>query len=240
MTAKLLLPQTFWFRFALPCRKFEGMPRLNGDGGLLALPEATALPDLHQLDGQPSWAQVRVGWNSRGLGISVVADGVSPVQLEKNRPRGLRLAQFWVDTRDTRNVSRATRFCHRFVASLVRGQIPSGTDRAGRAEAHRASNLGCTALSRRRHASAGPRLSQTGWLLELFLPAEALNGFDPETNCRLGFAVQVADHVREDQFLGVGREFPVGDNPSLWSTLELRDEAGRDPVIAARPTKKGK
>jgi hypothetical protein len=27
----------------------------------------------------------------------------------------------------------------------------------------------------------------------------------------------------EDQFLGVGREFPVGEDPSLWSTLELRD-----------------
>ena len=25
-------------------------------------------------------------------------------------------------------------------------------------------------------------------------------------------------------FLGVGREFPVGENPSLWSTLELIDK----------------
>ena len=51
----------------------------------------------------------------------------------------------------------------------------------------------------------------------------ALNGFDPDTNRRLGFAYQIADHVHDDQFLGVGREFPLGENPSLWSTLELRD-----------------
>ena len=38
----------------------------------------------------------------------------------------------------------------------------------------------------------------------MFLPAAALNGFDPETNRRLGFAYQVSDHMREDQFLGVG------------------------------------
>jgi len=61
------------------------------------------------------------------------------------------------------------------------------------------------------------------WRLELFFPAECLNGFDPETNRRLGFAYQVSAPDREGQFLGVGREFPVGENPSLWSTLELRE-----------------
>ena len=65
-------------------------------------------------------------------------------------------------------------------------------------------------------------LSRAGWLLELFLPARALHGFDPETNRRLGFAYQVSDHEREDQFLGVGRDFPLGENPSLWATLELQ------------------
>lgn len=66
-------------------------------------------------------------------------------------------------------------------------------------------------------------LSRTGWLLELFLPTEVLSGFDPDTNRRLGFAYQIADHVREDQFLAIGRDFPIGENPSLWATLELRD-----------------
>jgi hypothetical protein len=66
-------------------------------------------------------------------------------------------------------------------------------------------------------------VGRSGWVLELFLPASALNGFDPDTNRRLGFAYQIADHIRDDQFLGVGREFPLGENPSLWSTIELRD-----------------
>ena len=66
-------------------------------------------------------------------------------------------------------------------------------------------------------------VSKTGWQLELFLPGQVLNGFDPETNRRLGFAYQISDQIREDQFLGIGRDFPVSDNPSLWSTLELRD-----------------
>jgi hypothetical protein len=50
-----------------------------------------------------------------------------------------------------------------------------------------------------------------------------MNGFDPELNRRLGFAYRIADFVRADQYLTVGKEFPVGENPSLWSTLVLRD-----------------
>ncbi|MHC5539632.1 hypothetical protein ACYOEI_15550, partial [Singulisphaera rosea] len=65
--------------------------------------------------------------------------------------------------------------------------------------------------------------TRDGWRIEIFFSAEALHGFDPETNRRLGFAYQVSDPDLTDQFLGVGREFPVGENPSLWATLELRD-----------------
>ena len=67
--------------------------------------------------------------------------------------------------------------------------------------------------------------TRTGYRLELFLPASALLGFDPETNRRLGFAYRVTDPDRGDQFLTVGREFPIGEDPSLWATLELIDEA---------------
>jgi len=47
----------------------------------------------------------------------------------------------------------------------------------------------------------------------------ALNGFDPETNRRLGFAHQVTDPEREDQFLGVGREFPIAEDPSRIQSI---------------------
>jgi hypothetical protein len=78
-------------------------------------------------------------------------------------------------------------------------------------------------LCRSEQLFARAELSRTSWTLELFLTAQALNGFDPDVNRRLGFAYQVADHIRDDQFLGVGRDFPLGENPSLWATLELRD-----------------
>ena len=220
-----LIPQAFWFRLALPCRRVDGLPRSSGRGRLLDLPEACALPDLAPLDGRPSWASVRVAWNPGGLAVAVeIAGQAATTDPDPDRPHAPDTVQVWVDTRDTRDVHRATRFCHRFVATLVRsGSGPAlGVEVAQKAIPR--------ALA---EAPAGPpeapqaraeRLRK-GWRLELFFPAEALHGFDPETNRRLGFAYLVTDPDRGDQYLAVGREFPVGEDPSLWATLELRDEA---------------
>lgn len=221
MITKPLLPQVFWFRMAAPCVRIEEIPRTAGSGGLLDLPGTCELPDWAELDGTASWARVRVAWNPRGLGISVVADGVSEQQLKHDRPEGFALVQFWIDTRDTRNVSRATRFCHRFVAriQIAKSRRQLTVDASQRPIARAQADA---PLCRSELIETRAELGKSGWSLEIFLPAKALNGFDADTNRRLGFAYQIADYVRPDQFLGVGREFPVGENPSLWPTLELR------------------
>jgi hypothetical protein len=220
--ANPLLPQAFWFRLSVPCLRLEGIPRANSKGRVLSLPESHRLPDMAQLDGAPGWADVRVAWNAAGLGVSVQAESGDPPNFS-DRPEGAYGFQVWIDTRDTRNVSRATRFCHRFSVRL----LPGGSAR---------SELGIEVVQRpiARAVADAPiarpdrfivraeRLRR-GWAAELFLPAETLNGFDPETNRRLGFAYQISEPERQDQFLGAGREFPLGENPGLWSTLELRD-----------------
>jgi hypothetical protein len=222
VTTKPLLPQTFWFRIAANCPRVEDFPRLDNPWALLDLPASCALPELAQLDGRKSWAEVRVGWNARGLGIAIRADGVADLQLQPDRPEGFANAHLWVDTRDSRNVSRATRFCTRFGAHLsVRGAKKQLTVEVGRRPIARATAE--PPVFPDGLINSRSELSRAKWMLELFLPAQVLHGFDPETNRRLGFAYQIADHVREDQFLGVGRDFPLGENPSLWSTLELRD-----------------
>jgi hypothetical protein len=222
MPTKPLLPQVFWFRMAGQCPRVEGIPRSSESVGLLDLPAACALPEWGQLDAIAPWARVRIAWNTRGLGIAVSAQGISDEQFRRDRPEGFALAQFWIDTRDTRNVSRATRFCHRFVARLA----PAGARRnlivdvsqrpIARAQAD-------APICRPELIESRVAVDKSGWMLELFIPAQALNGFDPETNRRFGFAYQIADQVRDDQFLSVGREFPLGDNPSLWPAIELLD-----------------
>src|SRR5262249_15177623 len=66
-------------------------------------------------------------------------------------------------------------------------------------------------------------LRDDGYLLELWIPAEALTGFDSEASRQLGFYTVVGDAELGEQFLTVGREFPFEHDPSLWQTLELCD-----------------
>lgn len=216
-----LLPQPFWFRLAVPCPRVEGVPKTTGKR-LLDLPSSCRLPQTALLDGKEPWAEVRAAWNPRGLAVGVEAQGNLAGLDDDDRPEGLYGFQVWVDTRDTRDVSRATRFCHRFDARLAPGtgknslKVKVQPRPIARAVAD-------APLARPDLIVAAAERSKTGWRLELFLHAEALNGFDPETNRRLGFAYHVFDPDRPGEFLGVGREFPVGENPSLWSTLELVD-----------------
>lgn len=217
-----LLPQAFWFRLALPCRKVSGIPR-KAKGLLLDLPVGCQLAETNSLNGQTSRAEVRAGWSAEGLALQVLAEGSLDALGAVDRPEGFCGVRFWVDTRDTRNVSRATRYCHRFEARLSKRSGKSSlavvVEQLPIARAVADAPI-CDPGS----IQARVEMGKASWCLELFLSADALSGYDPETNRRLGFAYQVTDLEHEDQFLGVGREFPVGENPSLWSTLELLDD----------------
>jgi hypothetical protein len=177
------------------------------------------------LEGNPPWADVRAAWNPAGLAVSVEATGASGPPAFDDRPEGAYGLQLWIDTRDTRNIARATRFCQRFTARL----LPAGSGARSALGVEIAQRPIARALAdpppiRPEKIAARAGRLRDGWRIEIFLPAEVLHGFDPETNRRLGFTYQVSDPDRSDQFLGVGREFPIGENPSLWSTLELRDD----------------
>lgn len=219
---KALLPQVFWFRIAATCPRVEEMPSRDAGNRLLELPDSCILPAGARLEGRSPWAEVRVGWNPQGIGIAVQAEGFGDPKLTADRPEGFADVQLWVDTRDTRDVSRATRFCHRFSAA-IRLVRPGKSLVVEVAQKPIARAIADPPMARSDQVEARAAAGRNGWTLDVFLPAAILNGFDPETNRRLGFAYQLSDHLREDQFLGVGRDFPIGENPSLWSTIELED-----------------
>ena len=60
-----------------------------------------------------------------------------------------------------------------------------------------------------------------GYRLEAFLPAAALNGYDPEQHPRLGFFYALRDDEHGEQLLSSTAEFPFWEDPSLWGVLEL-------------------
>src|SRR3990172_1954507 len=60
-----------------------------------------------------------------------------------------------------------------------------------------------------------------GYLLDAFISADALTGFDPAEHPRLGFTYAVLDLERGEQTLAVGSPMPYEEDPSLWATLGL-------------------
>ena len=166
---KALLPQSFWFRVAATCPRVEEIPRRDPKKPLVELPPAGRLPEGARLEGRSPWAEVRVGWNPGGLGVLVQADGLGDPKLNPDRPEGFADVQLWVDTRDTRDVSRATRFCHRFAAS-IRLQRPGRNLVVEVAHKPIARAVADPPLTRAGQIESAPELLRDGWTSRSFCP----------------------------------------------------------------------
>ena len=214
-----IVPHRFLFRYSIPIRRVSALPRKSGK--LLDLPKDCALPDLAELDGGPSFAELRAAWNERGLGFSLAVGGKKhPPSADRRTPPESDGLQVWIDTRNTQTIHRASRFCRHFCL-LPTGGGPKGDKPVGLSVP--------IARAREEQPLADPKQivvrvesHPAGYRLDAWLPADVLPGYDPQANPLLGFYYHVRDAELGEQFLGVGHEFPFAHDPSLWSTLELK------------------
>jgi hypothetical protein len=219
MPTSLLLPPSFWFRLALQAPFVE---RIVSPSGTVELPESCALPPFGKLEGEEtaSLSRVSVGWNETGIGLLVEFSG-KPKSFVASRANVRDFVDVCIDTRDTREIHRASRFCQRFTALIVREGRKSDLEVTLTPEAisRALADPPKADLSKAvRHAE----IQNQGWRLGLFFPGSCLHGFAPETNRRLGLMVRVMDPQRGMEYLGVAQPgFAMLDDPSLWATLEL-------------------
>ncbi len=214
--AEQLLPTRFLFRFAASCLY---QPKL-GSQAPAELPVECRLPQLGELEGQKSFADVRAAWSEAGLAFSVRVEGKRhPSWCRETKLEDSDALQAWIDTRDTHNIHRASRFCHRFIV------LPSGGGRN-----HEEPIVDQLLVDRARENANPVRPGQLrvtsekrvgGYVLSIFIPAAALTGFNPADHPRLGFTYFVFDRELGQQYFSVGSEFPFASDPSLWGTLEL-------------------
>lgn len=219
MSDSLLAP-TFLFRFSARCLY---RPSLWSDKGV-ELDEKYVLPCFGELENRPLFADLRGAWSEAGLCFTVRVTGKKqppwcrPTRLEDSD--GLHL---WIDTRDTHNIHRASRFCHGFVFMPAGGGRRLDEPLAAPMLINRARENPKPVAEKVLQARSEQRID--GYLLEARIPAAALTGFDPEEHPRLGFSYAVVDRELGWQTFSVGREFPFVEDPSLWGTLELAREA---------------
>lgn len=215
-----LLPAAFLVRYRLPVQRIDKLPR--GGQKLLDLPAGASLTWPAAVDRDLACIDLRAAWNPQGIGFALtVAGRTMPVLSNPDSPAEPDSLELWIDTRDTQSVHRATRYCHHFCVLPVGGgddgsaaaTVPVPVARAREDAPLPEADLFLT----------GSRLQKSGYQLEVWIPAEALTGFDPAGQPRLGFYCQVNDAEHGRLPFGVGEEFPATSDPSLWHTLELAD-----------------
>ena len=213
-----IVPSRFLFRWSFEARQLSKPPSTTGR--LFELPIRYELPSLADLDGKPDFARVKMAWNADGIGLSILVDGKT--RPPKFSPGELLLSdrmQIWIDTRNTQNVHRATKFCHSFVLMPVGGgakRNQPGVRALPVARAREESALPNTDSVRIQSA-----VTDTSYQIDAWFPAEVFTGFDPVSNPKIGFHYAIYDSEFGEQTLAVGSEFPYESDPSLWQTVEL-------------------
>jgi hypothetical protein len=212
-----LIPPTMLFRFAAPCRYTEE----HWSSGGLKLDDKYRIPCFAELSGAKPFADLRLAWNENGLVFNLLVQGKQqPPWCRDSRIDDSDGLQLWIDTRNTQNIHRAGRFCHRFAF------LPVG---AGRRLDEPVAVL--LAINRAKespreieqgHLKVRSEQSSAGYRLEGFVPAPALTGYSPSDQPALGFTYAVIDRELGRQTFSVGPELPFVEDPSLWGTLDLK------------------
>jgi hypothetical protein len=214
--ASTLLPSRFLFRFSVPCRRFPGTWTVKG----AELPGLFQLPALCELEDVKSFADVRAGWNEEGIFLVVKVSGKKlPIWCRENKMEDSDGLQVWIDTRDTQNIHRASRFCHRMVFLPCGGGRQFSEPVAEQLLVDRARENAQPMRPGQLRSRAN--IVNDGYELSVHIPAKALTGFNPVDNPKLGFTYFLFDREFGEQTFSASTQFPFASDPSLWGTLEL-------------------
>lgn len=214
-----LLPNRFLIRLLYACPYVKAVP-LDDEDSLIDLPEAARLDPFADMDDAPNFADVRLGWNETGLGLTVEVKGKENYPIgDSDRPRQSDGVTLWIDTRGDRTGHRATRTCHQFHFLAAGGGAQKDEPAFVQARIHRALQDAPLATS----ADVPFRYGRLkgGYRIEAFLSANVLTGFDPDQHPRLGVFYAVRDFEKGEQTPGADNDFPFPEDPSLWASLEL-------------------
>jgi hypothetical protein len=211
-----MFSRSFLYRFRFPC----GYAAAGTD----SLDETYQLPNMSLLEDSTGQRKLpsdfRIGWNETGLRFSlIVSEKKQSLWCRSTQPDESDGIQICLDTRDIKDIHRASRFCHR----LLFMPVGSGRDQSQPSAAwlpiHRAKeHPNSIDLSQIKMQS---KVSAEGYRLDVFLPGRILTGFNPIEYPNLGFHFVVRDREYGDSYFLVAPPLPHDQDPSLWGTLSM-------------------
>jgi hypothetical protein len=170
------------------------------------------LPVAAELSGEDAFAEVALAWSKEGLSVDVAVSG--PFE-EPSYPRieGGDSIELFFDTRDSKQGTFNTRFCHHFffLPSAVNGVQAGEITRFRTEDSHEH----CQAEELKIDGKKSGH-----W--KIFIPNHCLVGYNPSEYDRLGFTYRInrADGSKQ-HFSVCSDEFLVDQQPTLWSSLRL-------------------
>jgi hypothetical protein len=210
-----VLPYRTFFQFEFPVHYCAKPPRPLGD--VSHWPAKYMASPLVELEEREPFADVYWAWNEDGFHVAFdVPNRTSRPQCDPThwwKKNGMRLC---IDTRDARDIKRATRFCHFFYF------LPTGGGKSGKTPV-----VGTHRMSRAKEPPPEIDLSKikiaahverTGYTLEAAIPASCLHGWDPAEHPRIGLFYKVKDSQHGSQHLSADDDLGWNVDPSTWAT----------------------
>lgn len=191
-----------------------------GQQGWQLPPEAELPSTGSSISGQGQFATLKLAVSDTGLFMSASVTGKKQLPwCRESRIEESDGLHVWIDTRNSRDVHRATRYCHRFIfAPLGRGP-KSEHPFCGWAPINRARDHSRPPPEKLLHVQA--KLKPGGYDLHAAIHWQALTGFDRNDFPVLGFYAAVIDRELGWQSLGLSPPLPVVEDPSLWLELAV-------------------
>lgn len=215
---KTLIPNRFLFDFEFPFSYRKRLPEIDGD--VSDWSEAELLPKLGEIDGREDFADVWACWNETGLAVACrVTDKRKPLRCDMANFRAGDNLRICTDMRDAKSNRRATKYCQQFWFMPTGGGASGKAACGGSAKMERAREEAPVVASNKLIVAS--KMTKTGYSLEAFIPAEVLNGFDPEQHPRIGFYYMLEDGDHGQQYLTIGDELYWYVDPSTWATAML-------------------
>ena len=216
-----MISKRFLYHFSVPCRWVETLWTAKGT----VLDESHKLPDFSSLEDAPAHplqgdVDFRMGWNEKGLAFSLRVEGRKRLPwcriTSPDESDGIQLC---IDTRDVRNVHRASRFCHRLFV------LPGGNGSnflrpailwfpINRAKAHpnpidvNRIKIGC-------------QIANSMYRLDFAIPTDTLTGYEPLEYSQIGFHYYLVDKDLGNRPFLIDAPFPHNEDPSLWASMDL-------------------
>lgn len=173
------------------------------------------VPDTSFLCLEEPFAEMHMGWNEEGLAFAVHSSSPAEKSVLPDVAKGDSVELF-IDTRDVKTAGFTTKFCHHFFF------LPQEVDGETRKEITRFRNEDAHELCNAHSLELATRMTSNGYVMKIFIPAQCLFGYDPKETMRLGFTTRINQYNGPSQhFSVVTDEFPIEQQPALWSSVKL-------------------